>query len=67
MLPVAPLGEMHGDAAGRALAAAGAEIRLDARVTSIADGSVSVESGEPEACDAIVVALPPAESAPTAR
>jgi squalene-associated FAD-dependent desaturase len=63
VLPVAPLGELHGAAAGRALEEAGAEIRLDARVTSIADGSVSVESGAPESCDAIVVALPPAESA----
>jgi squalene-associated FAD-dependent desaturase len=63
VLPVAPLGELHGDAAGGALAAAGAEVRLRARVGEV-DGSAAVlADGERVAGDAFVVALPPAESA----
>ena len=53
LLPVEPLGEMHGAAAGRALAEAGADVRLESRVESL------------DALDAerIVVAVPPAETA----
>ena len=47
VLPVAPLGEMHGGAAGRVLRG-GAEIRLDARHVD-RRARVSVESGEPDA------------------
>ncbi len=50
VLPLKPLGWMHGDAAGRAL---GDRIRLDERVESLDDLDA----------DAIVVAVPPAESA----
>jgi hydroxysqualene dehydroxylase len=50
VLPVRPLGRMHGDAAGRVL---GDRVRLDAKVESLGDLDA----------DAIVVATPPKESA----
>ncbi|MGZ8717327.1 MAG: hydroxysqualene dehydroxylase, partial [Gaiellaceae bacterium] len=53
VLPVKPLGEMHGDAAGRALASAGATVRLGERVESLDELDA----------DAVVVATPPQESA----
>jgi squalene-associated FAD-dependent desaturase len=53
ILPTRPLGRMHGDAAGAALERAGATVLTDARVSSL---------DELEA-DAIVVAVPPGESA----
>ena len=53
VLPLKPLGWMHGDAAGRALEKAGADVVTDARVDSL-DGLEA---------DAIVVAVPPRESA----
>ena len=53
VLPVKPLGEMHGDAAGRALASAGAAVRLGERVESLDELDA----------DAVVVATPPQESA----
>jgi squalene-associated FAD-dependent desaturase len=53
ILPTRPLGRMHGEAAGAALEAAGATVLTDARVSSL---------DELEA-DAIVVAVPPRESA----
>jgi hypothetical protein len=53
LLPTEPLGEMHGDAAGRALAAAGAELRLDTRVDSLDELDA----------DAVVIAVPAAEAA----
>ena len=53
ILPAKPLGVMHGDAAKRALESAGATVRLGKRVESL-DGLDS---------EAIVVAVPPAESA----
>jgi hydroxysqualene dehydroxylase len=53
VLPGKPLGAMHGEAAGRALEAAGAGVRTGSRVESL-DGLDA---------DAVVVALPPAESA----
>jgi hypothetical protein len=52
IVPAAPLGEIHGEAAGRALAEAGAEVRTDARV---------LELDELDA-DAVVLALPPEEA-----
>ena len=63
LLPVAPLGEMHGDAAGRALETAGATVTLRARVASLADDGVILADGELVAADAVVCALPPADSA----
>ena len=53
VLPVRPLGEMHGEAAGRALEAAGATVETGARVDEL--GSLDA--------DAVVIAVPPAESA----
>jgi hydroxysqualene dehydroxylase len=53
VLPAKPLGEMHGEAAGRALAAAGASVETGARV----DDLDALEA------DAVVVAAPPEESA----
>ncbi len=53
LLPLRPLGEMHGEAAGRALEAAGATVRIGARIDDLHE----LEH------DAVVVALPPAESA----
>jgi hypothetical protein len=53
ILPTSPLGRMHGDAAGRALGAAGATVVADARVSSLDELDA----------DAVVVAVPPRESA----
>ena len=53
ILPTRPLGRMHGDAAGAALAAAGAAVRTEARIASLDELDA----------DAIVVAVPPGESA----
>jgi squalene-associated FAD-dependent desaturase len=53
ILPTRPLGRMHGDAAGAALEAAGASVRTEARVASLDELDT----------DAIVVAVPPKESA----
>jgi squalene-associated FAD-dependent desaturase len=53
VLPTRPLGWMHGDAAGRALEAAGATVRTGERVVSLDDLDA----------DAIVVATPSAEAA----
>jgi squalene-associated FAD-dependent desaturase len=53
VLPTRPLGEMHGEAAGRALEAAGAVVRPGARVNALAELDA----------EAVVVAVPPAESA----
>jgi hydroxysqualene dehydroxylase len=53
VLPARPLGRMHGDAAGLALEAAGATVRTESRVSSLEE----IEA------DAIVVAVPPRESA----
>jgi squalene-associated FAD-dependent desaturase len=53
ILPTRPLGRMHGDAAGATLEAAGAKVETDMRVTSLDELDA----------DAIVVAVPPRESA----
>ncbi|MDX6484941.1 MAG: hydroxysqualene dehydroxylase, partial [Gaiellaceae bacterium] len=53
VLPRKPLGAMHGEAAGNALRAAGANVRTDERIESLDD----LEA------DAVVVAVPPKESA----
>jgi squalene-associated FAD-dependent desaturase len=53
ILPTKPLGRMHGDAAGVALEAAGASVLTDARVSSLDELDA----------DAIVVAVPPGETA----
>ena len=53
VLPVRPLGEMHGVAAGRALEAVGATVETGSRVDDL----------DALGADAIVLAVPPAESA----
>jgi squalene-associated FAD-dependent desaturase len=62
-----PLGELHGGFGGRALSAAGVELALGGRVTSIeqvAGGTVVIGSGErQEVVDALVVATPPKQAA----
>lgn len=63
LLPTAPLGEMHGGAAGRALEVAGARVELRARVEALEADAAVLASGERIRGDAFVVALPPAESA----
>jgi hypothetical protein len=53
LLPTLPLGEMHGEAAGRTLEAAGAALHTGTRVERL----------EELDAEAVVVAVPPAESA----
>jgi squalene-associated FAD-dependent desaturase len=53
VLPTRPLGEMHGEAAKRALEAAGAVVRSGARVDALAELDA----------ETVVVAVPPSESA----
>ena len=63
VLPVAPLGAMHGEAAGRALAERGVAVRPGARVEAIEEGAAVIAGGERVEAEAFVVALPPRESA----
>jgi squalene-associated FAD-dependent desaturase len=63
LLPVAPLGAMHGEAAGRALEAGGGTVRTGARVAALDGQTAVLADGERVDADAVVVALPPAESA----
>jgi squalene-associated FAD-dependent desaturase len=53
VLPTRPLGRMHGDAAGASLEAAGATVLTDSRVSSLDELDA----------DAVVVAVPPRDSA----
>jgi squalene-associated FAD-dependent desaturase len=52
VLPTAPLGRMHGDAAGRALEQAGARVQTGTRVDDLAELDA----------DAVILALPPDEA-----
>jgi squalene-associated FAD-dependent desaturase len=63
ILPVQPLGAMHGDAAGRMLEAAGVTVQTEARVVAIGDNVATLSDGTEIAADSIVVAVPPRESA----
>jgi squalene-associated FAD-dependent desaturase len=63
VLPVEPLGAMHGEAARRALVAQGAHVRTGARVVALDEEAAVLADGERLEGDAFVVALPPAESA----
>jgi squalene-associated FAD-dependent desaturase len=63
ILPAAPLGEMHGDAAGRVLAERGASVRTEARVVALEDDAAVLVDGERVGADVFVLAVPPAESA----
>jgi squalene-associated FAD-dependent desaturase len=62
VLPIRPLGSMHGDAALRSLEAAGASVRLDCKAVAITDNVIETSDGTIEA-DAVIVAVPPRESA----
>jgi hydroxysqualene dehydroxylase len=63
LLPTAPLGEMHGAAAARALESLGAHVRTNARVAQVIPGAAVLADGDHVRGDAFVVALPPSESA----
>ncbi len=63
VLPVAPLGAMHGEAAGRALVEGGGTVRTGVRVAALDGRAAVLADGERVDGDAVVVALPPAESA----
>ncbi len=63
ILPLLPLGEMHGDAAAAVLREEGAVVRTGERVTSLDEDAVVLGDGSLVDADAIVVALPPDESA----
>jgi squalene-associated FAD-dependent desaturase len=63
VLPIQPLGAMHGEAAAQALASRGASVRTNARVVELVEGAVVLADGEQVEADTVVVALPPAESA----
>ncbi|TCC48920.1 FAD-dependent oxidoreductase [Kribbella capetownensis] len=60
--PLIPLQQLHGDAAARALAAAGVDVRLHARVKSLddVDGGWQIDA---ERYDDVVLAVPPSEAA----
>lgn len=63
VLPLAPLGAMHGEAGGRALVEAGGAVRTGARVVALDGRAAVLSDGTRVEGDAVVVALPPAESA----
>ena len=63
ILPLAPLGAMHGEAAGAALRGGGAIVRTGERVAALEQGTVVLAAGERLEADFMVVALPPQESA----
>ncbi len=63
VLPIAPLGAMHGEAAGRLLGERGAVVRTGARVAAVEDEAVVLAEGERLEADLVVVAVPPEESA----
>jgi squalene-associated FAD-dependent desaturase len=63
VLPRRPLGEMHGEAAGRVLAERGALVRTNARVVELEQDAALLADGERVRADAFVLAVPSAESA----
>jgi squalene-associated FAD-dependent desaturase len=63
VLPVAPLGEMHGAAAGRALEEGGATVMLRTRVAALEHDAAVTAAGERVAADAFVLAVPATEAA----
>jgi squalene-associated FAD-dependent desaturase len=73
-VPALPLGELHGDAAGRLLARVGAQVHLSAKVAAIEPGTTPAfqvrlarggDAGLPEVigADAVVLAVPPEQAA----
>jgi hydroxysqualene dehydroxylase len=63
ILPAAPLGVIHGDAAGRVLRERGATVRTGARVVSLEENAAVLTDGERVIGDVFVVAVPPTDSA----
>ena len=63
VLPLAPLGAMHGEAAGAVLRAEGVVIRLGERAAGLDEAGVVLADGGRIEADLVVVALPPVESA----
>ncbi|MBD0291522.1 MAG: FAD-dependent oxidoreductase [Thermoleophilia bacterium] len=63
VVPAAPLGAVHGDAAAAALLVAGADLRLGARVIALEDDAAVLADGERVEAGGFVVALPPREGA----
>jgi squalene-associated FAD-dependent desaturase len=63
VLPAAPLGDMHGAAAGRELESRGAQVKTNARVVQLIPGAAVLADGDRVPGDAFVVAVPPVESA----
>jgi hydroxysqualene dehydroxylase len=63
ILPVRPLGEIHGDAAAARLRDQGVVIRTGERVASIGEGGVLLGDGARTEADLVIVAVPPEESA----
>ena len=63
ILPVAPLGEMHGEAAARILRERGATVRTNARVITLEDDAAVLVDGERVPGDVFVLAVPPTDSA----
>ena len=59
LLPAAPLGAMHGEAAGTSSRPEARPSEPATRVTGIDDGAVVLADGERVDADGIVVALPP--------
>jgi hydroxysqualene dehydroxylase len=60
--PLAPLGELHGDAGARALAAAGVKVSLGATVRAVTPTRVDTDAG-PLDGDAVVLAVPAPDAA----
>jgi len=63
ILPIEPLGAMHGAAALGVLRDGGAVVRLGERVTALEAGAVVLADGGRVEADLVVVAVPPGESA----
>jgi len=63
ILPIEPLGAMHGAAALGVLRDGGAVVRLGERVTALEAGAVVLADGGRVQADLVVVAVPPEESA----
>jgi squalene-associated FAD-dependent desaturase len=65
-IPAVPLGELHGEAAGRHLEKQGATVRVGAKVTEVrtvpGGFQVGVDDG-PVNADGVVIAVPPADAA----
>jgi squalene-associated FAD-dependent desaturase len=63
ILPRRPLGDMHGEAAGRVLEERGVLVRTNARVVELVQDAALLADGERVHADAFVLAVPSAESA----